>query len=206
MAIVFACVKDDLRGTDFSGLVLYSSPEGKLILGAEYEQGVRVRYLVPEGSTLQPNSCCETEGDEACEDHDHAADALPGTAPSHGIGHAYGHANGNNGNGNGNNGNGNGNNGNAYGHDKPNNGQGNAYGRMKQVGSVVIELVDEATATPAYMMSWEDPWDGGWIDPIDVVACGCGHCSGGCYSLSAESAANVFVVWPNRLLRRMPRY
>ena len=59
---------------------------------------------------------------------------------------------------------------------------------MERVGSIVIDLVDEDTATPAYALSWED--DGwGWgpnpgddgnfpADPIGIYACGCGSCHG----------------------------
>ena len=47
---------------------------------------------------------------------------------------------------------------------------------MERVGSIVIDLVDEGTATPAYTLSWEDHVD--INDPVYVYACGCGRCSG----------------------------
>jgi len=169
----------DLRGTDFTGTVLYATVEGRLILGGIYDNGQIVSYLTLSSMPPPPMNCMD-EGSAHASDT-HSTD----TEDNHpGKGHANGHANGNNGN--------------AYGHDKPNSGQGHAYGRMRQIATATIELVDEEAATPGYVLSWEggwdDPWDGGDMDDIIVTACGCGHCSGGCYCIPCPPP---YCVWCN---------
>jgi hypothetical protein len=164
----------DLRGTDFTGTVLYSTPEGKLILGVGYEQGVRVNYLVPKGSTLQPTSCgaeCGPGGRELS-----AAGKTVSSLSAHALTSADGHPLAS-----------------AVGHElalapgleRPAVGKtpGSATHGLVRVGSITIDLVDSSTATPAYTMSFEwgpYPGDDGWgdIDPVEVYACGCRKCHG----------------------------
>ncbi len=137
----------DLRGTDFTGLVLYSTPEGRLVFGAEYVEGAVVNRLLP--------SAIETghrHGHDEDSSHDHHAvpqvcafaddlSQAPGptlwapeaTAPET---------------------------------------------IASPVAVLSIELIDSSTATPTYVMSWEDPWG----DDPSWVCTGCFNptCNGAC--------------------------